>query len=179
MTQPTVDTDLSALIAAVRITDVRLIDSSVRTRIRDANLLRNPQLAMKHGAKVIGRNENGILVGAMMRAQVLEGTDEQNPAVSMTVTFALEYAVPHASRFPDEVLAEFARVNSTFNAWPYWREYIQTTSARMNLPPLVLPVFRVGRKEARETTVSSDNQPSRRRVHSTASRHKPRRPKSA
>lgn len=154
MTQPSEGADLVALIASVQLTDVRLIDASVRTRIRDADTLQDLQLAIKHGAKIMERHDDAIVIGAMMRAQVLEGNDEQNPAVSMTVTFALEYGVADASRFSDEVLAEFARLNGTFNAWPYWREYIQTTSARMSLPPVVLPVFRVSRvPEKRDAVV--------------------------
>ena len=146
MTQHAARNDLASLIAKVRLTDVRLVNASVRTRIRDASTLKNPQLTMKHGAKVIDRNDDGMLVAAMMRAQVVEGSDEQDPAISMTVTFVLEYAIPDAGDFGDDVLAEFAQVNGTFNAWPYWREDIQTTSARMNLPPVLLPVFRLERK---------------------------------
>jgi len=37
----------------------------------------------------------------------------------------------------------FARTNGIYNAWPYWREFVQNMIARMNLPPLVIPVFRL------------------------------------
>ena len=36
----------------------------------------------------------------------------------------------------------FAAFNATLNAWPYARELVQSLSARMMLPPLVLPLFR-------------------------------------
>jgi preprotein translocase subunit SecB len=39
-------------------------------------------------------------------------------------------------------LDAFAKTNAVFNAWPYWREFVQSTTVRMGLPPLVTPVFR-------------------------------------
>lgn len=33
-------------------------------------------------------------------------------------------------------VAAFAEFNATFNAWPYWREYLQSTTVRMGLPPV-------------------------------------------
>lgn len=145
---PILRTELAEVIASVELRDVRLMSGSVQTRIRDASTVPDPQLKMRHGTKVIARKENGFLVAAMMRTEIVAGSSNKDateapPAVSMMVTFALEYWLPGASGFSDDVLGEFARVNGAFNAWPYWREYIQTTAARMNLPPILLPVFRV------------------------------------
>jgi preprotein translocase subunit SecB len=38
----------------------------------------------------------------------------------------------------------FAERNGIYNVWPYWREFVQSMTARMGLPPLTIPVFRVG-----------------------------------
>jgi preprotein translocase subunit SecB len=32
-------------------------------------------------------------------------------------------------------------MNGIYNIWPYWREYVQTTTSRLGLPPLTLPVL--------------------------------------
>ena len=106
----------------------------------------NAHLMTRQGARVLYRADNQFIVGAMLQAQVsTKGSEFSEEApVSMTITFALQYQVENATRFSDDILAEFARVNGTFNAWPYWREYVDTTAARMNLPPIVLPTFRIG-----------------------------------
>ena len=45
----------------------------------------------------------------------------------------------------DEHLHAFSATNGVFNAWPYWREFVQNTTARMGLPtPVIVPVFRLG-----------------------------------
>ena len=46
--------------------------------------------------------------------------------------------------FTEKQFAAFAKYNGVFNAWPYWREFVQSMTARLNLPPLTLPVFRFG-----------------------------------
>lgn len=137
--------ELREVIGRVQLTDVRLIDAKVQTRIRDANRARDAQLTMRHAAQVILRKDNAFLIAAQMQAAVVRDADSDKgePLVTMSITYALEYALEGTSEVSEGTLAEFARVNGAFNAWPYWREYIQTTSARMNLPPIVLPVFRV------------------------------------
>ena len=50
---------------------------------------------------------------------------------------------PDEESFSSEELEAFGEVNAVFNAWPYWRELVQASLARMLLPPLTLPVFRV------------------------------------
>ena len=134
------------LIAAVQLEDVRLKESGAKTRVRDLTTVKNPTISMSHGAKVIQRFEDGFIVGAQLTARVDSG-DAANPAtdapVQIMVAFALAYRLSDAPTYSDAVLDEFAQTNAVFNAWPYWREYVQTTSARMNLPPMILPVFRV------------------------------------
>ena len=47
-----------------------------------------------------------------------------------------------------EDLEAFCAMNGVFNAWPYAREFVQSSMARMNLPALVLPVMRYVPREA-------------------------------
>lgn len=42
----------------------------------------------------------------------------------------------------EEELQLFAEHNVVYNVWPYWREYVQNTCFRMNIPPFQIPFFR-------------------------------------
>ncbi len=47
-----------------------------------------------------------------------------------------------------EDVRAFADFNATYNAWPYWREFVQSMAVRMGLPPVIvriLPVPNLGR----------------------------------
>lgn len=61
----------------------------------------------------------------------------------ITATFLLAYKVSSLRGLKKENYEAFAESNGVYNAWPYWREYVQSMIARMNLPPLTIPVFRL------------------------------------
>jgi hypothetical protein len=142
---------IADLVAAVQLRDVRLKESSAKTSVRDARDVKDAKASVSHGTKIMHRFDNGFIVGARLttRLEPAESVAGSEAPMSIEVMLALTYSLQDAARFSDDVLEEFARVNGTFNAWPYWREYVQTTAARMSLPPLVLPVFRVTRSDTR------------------------------
>ncbi len=62
--------------------------------------------------------------------------------------FLLQYRVPEdrqdlAGALDREAVGAFAHFNSAFNAWPYWREYVQSMTQRLGLPPVTIPILRV------------------------------------
>lgn len=59
--------------------------------------------------------------------------------VSVSAKYELVYGL-EGERLPgNDSIEAFARINSTYNAWPYWREYVQSMVVRMGLPALVMP----------------------------------------
>jgi len=65
------------------------------------------------------------------------------PLLAIAATFIAEYEMAEGFNPSSEELHAFVNANAVFNCWPYWREYVHSTAARMNLPPLTLPFFRV------------------------------------
>lgn len=62
-------------------------------------------------------------------------------AFNLTAVFALNYQLRGSV---EEADAEaFARVNAVFNAWPYWRELVQSTISRMGFPAPLIPLLRL------------------------------------
>lgn len=72
----------------------------------------------------------------------------------MACAFRLEYAFNVKGGPPaderDSFFSAFANVNGMFNAWPYARELVHSTVARMGLPPMILPVYRVASETPRK-----------------------------
>jgi hypothetical protein len=58
-------------------------------------------------------------------------------------TFELIYFLPDVIKPTPREITAFCRTNAMLNSWPYWREFVQNTSVRMNMPPLTLPLFRL------------------------------------
>lgn len=70
--------------------------------------------------------------------------DEQldNLMVSEIVAlFTSEYAITCNEELIQDAIDEFGRINVPHQVWPYWREYCQSTCARMMLPVSVMPMY--------------------------------------
>ena len=64
--------------------------------------------------------------------------------IQVDASFELRYSYPPDTQpvpTSDELQA-FANTNALMNCWPYWRELVQSTVTRMNLPPITVPLLR-------------------------------------
>jgi hypothetical protein len=58
-------------------------------------------------------------------------------------SFVLGYTLKSMDGVDDVSVDAFCKMNAVYNAWPYWREFVQSTVARMGLPNVTLPVLTV------------------------------------
>lgn len=63
---------------------------------------------------------------------------------SVVAIFRAVYSLPGLPAHTPEDLQSFARLNGTFNVWPYWRELLQSTGNRVGLAGITVPVYRPG-----------------------------------
>lgn len=69
-------------------------------------------------------------------------SEDELPDVGLSAAYDLTYALDEAEGLRHEDLQEFARVNAVFNAWPYWRELVDSTTRRMGFTkPLIVGVL--------------------------------------
>lgn len=66
----------------------------------------------------------------------------------------LLYHIENFEALTDDHFKHFADKNAVFNAWPYWREFVQSATARMQLPTLTLPTYRFGMNLPEKSTIS-------------------------
>ena len=86
-----------------------------------------------------------IVVVVRFSAHLRDGNNAGSRMLAdVKAAFSLRYAVPQQvlSALDQEAVQEFAETNGIYNAWPYWRELLQNTAARVGLPGVVAPVFR-------------------------------------
>jgi hypothetical protein len=66
-------------------------------------------------------------------------------------TWEADYLLAEGYQPAPETISAFKDGNAIFNCWPYFREFVQSAVARMNLPPLTLPLLRLlPKRPARE-----------------------------
>jgi hypothetical protein len=93
---------------------------------------------------VLEAKEKRIFVLADFKLEIFEAASKtKGSCVRIEATFLLAYQVGHPEELTPGCVEQFGKFNGIYNAWPYWREFVQNTIARMSLPPLTIPVFRL------------------------------------
>jgi len=67
-----------------------------------------------------------------------EDTDEFLK-VEIIATFEAEYQLINPDDFNEDGMSQFLNRNVPHHVWPYWREFVQSTCARIGIPEIVIP----------------------------------------
>lgn len=137
--------DLSRIVSVVQIESVRLCEARCRSLVRPDETAETIRVEASHTATVVGEpgGDEAFRVHVAFTLEVQEQSDEKELQAEVRGTFELSYRLPEDERFSSEELAAFGRINGVFNAWPYWRELVHASLARMDMPTLTVPVFRL------------------------------------
>lgn len=95
----------------------------------------------------IDSNKKVVQVAVTLKlVMTYEEGGDHDPPVQVSATFHLQYTtqkVPRQRQLLQEALQQVAMMN----VWPYWREFVQSSSVRMGLPPFPVPLFHVAQLE--------------------------------
>jgi len=133
------------------IESVRLLKSRVASRSLPEPLRGPIALRLNHKArqapapKGLLRLEVSFHVsGAEEKAATAAGSGRaREPLAFVECAWEVDYRLAEGYEPPREAVKAFKDGNAVFNCWPYFREYVQNTITRMNLPPLTLPLLRL------------------------------------
>lgn len=127
----------------VQLQDVRLLRCTCEQH-PEARVDGKKRYNIAHSASVEVDKPNGcICVYPAFRFEAFNEDSEDRAVITVDATFVLTYLLEDFDGIRKSGYQQFADMNGVYNAWPYWREFVQTTIARMGLPALVLPVFRI------------------------------------
>jgi len=132
-------------------------DVSKRVSIENVRLLH----CNSYQKPEVGRGKQSISIDCNVKVEVnrkshfiivlprfkLQGFSEESkskePSLLVEANFMLVYKANNLKGLSENNFNAFGNTNGIYNAWPYWREFVQNTIARMSLPPLTIPVFRL------------------------------------
>jgi hypothetical protein len=87
-----------------------------------------------------------VVVGFVFHASDAPDNEDAEPSDSDALVVEAEYGIIYSiDRDVDldpRCLQHFANVNGPYNAWPYWREHVQSVSGRVGLSSITVPLFR-------------------------------------
>jgi len=138
---------LAGLVQQVTLADLRLVGS--RTSLAFAGDAPPPEVEQQISIKAFKTvHENVDHIACILSFRISaekESKEDQEVgagAFLIEASFALAYAFKSLANISDEQIQEFGQRNELYNAWPYWREFVQTMTARMGLPALKIPLLR-------------------------------------
>jgi len=67
--------------------------------------------------------------------------DREKPAIRIVPEYKITYSMKTKTPIDSEFFEIFPEASLKFIIWPYFRELVQNTISRMNMPPLVLPTI--------------------------------------
>lgn len=137
---------LAAAVAdRVEIRDVRLIRCACHQSPQAAHIGKLTANLHRKSDVQIDESKNTIAVIAHFEflgrdaAQPADG----DPDFRVSADFLVLYTAKSLSGLGKPNFEKFGELNGTYNAWPYWREFLHNTMSRMELKPFLLPVFRI------------------------------------
>ena len=167
-TKDTVNKDEISLQSAVKVSGrvelktVKLLECSCK-KIANCPTGNQAFNTEKNSTFQIGKEQNLIEVFIKFALKAFsEGAEQkkENAYLEIEATFLLLYHIQNIEGLDDNAFRSFAEFNGTYNAWPYWREFVQSITSRMQLPPLTIPVFRIvsppPKKTAENEIVTAD-----------------------
>lgn len=109
-------------------------------------------LESKEGGRVV------ILVDFKFFART-PGEEGPVEIMSMDAAYALVYELRPDAEIEDHCFEYFAEVNGPYNAWPYWRELVQTATGRTGMAGVTVPVFHPRPREVSEEELGGKREP--------------------
>jgi hypothetical protein len=146
---------LSKVVARVDLTSIFLLKSSFWRSV-DALDYERVGLEISTSGKLFEVRDDCFFAKAtfsLLGAPVVEGeAKERNEVASIKAEYVLMYALTDKIKLSKEELKIFCDINSVYNAWPYWREFVQSSVDRMGLPTITMPLlkFRPAKRASHE-----------------------------
>lgn len=133
----------------VELKEVRLLGCDCSQSIK--NIQGSKSFDIDRNVEVqVDREAKRIFVIADFGLKAFLENEKDVPFGTIKATFLLVYDAENISEMPDEYFESFGKTNGVYNAWPYWREFVQNATTRMGLPSLTIPVFRIAKSATKE-----------------------------
>lgn len=155
--------DFSQIVSVVQINDVRLLKASFQSLVLPSELAEKVTINNSHSAlvkKEPGEGQAGnnlLLIHTNFSLDICSELEEEGMQCDVKAVFELSYNIRESEEFSSEEYLAFAEINSVFNAWPYWREFLQSSLSRMGMPTLTVPVLRIPTKPPEENDSPSED----------------------
>jgi preprotein translocase subunit SecB len=131
----------SQILRGISFDEIYLESSSVAHNRESLLKQKELEISIRDRASCI-QQDNKIRVTHKYFLTAKNSATEKDIVIKISVNFCLIYST--SSPFEKEFFEIFKNVNLPVNSWPYFREFVQSMTQRMNIPPITLPLVKRG-----------------------------------
>jgi hypothetical protein len=140
--------DAIALHTKAAVKSLRLAQSQVWSRPRaTAGDIGDVSFDITFKPAAFNMAEGCLTIDTDFNFVIVEESKERSPVILIECRFEAQYELAPEYKPSEGEVEAFRAANAIFNCWPFFREYVQNTAVRMNLPPPSIPFLRIIRKE--------------------------------
>ncbi|MBN1274657.1 MAG: protein-export chaperone SecB [Candidatus Aminicenantes bacterium] len=124
------------IINGLELIDIYLINS--KSFVEREDIFARTKIRIKNEARYEELEENIVKI---FHKYTLIGnsTEKRKKVINIESEFCLVYKIKEG--FDEEFFNTFKEINLPVNSWPFFREFVFNITARMNIPPLTIPLF--------------------------------------
>jgi hypothetical protein len=123
----------------LKLLDIRLVESVARQFVSES---RPTIAAIEAQVELMNKpNDTKIFICPRLVFSVKYKEKDENPAILAAAKYQLCYELNRPNDQLTKTEQESISNAGMWQAWPYFREYLQSQVARMGLPPLLLPLL--------------------------------------
>lgn len=101
-------------------------------------------ITIKDESSIVLKENDTVDILHRYSLEILSKEKDTEPIGRIECTFCLNFSP--ASCFTPEFFEVFRKANLYINTWPFFREFVFNTTARMNIPPISLPLLKTTKK---------------------------------
>lgn len=127
--------------------EIFLVDAKTSRETMDISV-RTLSLEHKCSTKILSAEKDVILILCNFGVVAFSGKSPDKIVMSIEATFCTSYVLKPIEEFNPNDIEHFAKINPIYNAWAYWREFVQSMTTRMGFPALTIPLLKITPKKS-------------------------------
>jgi hypothetical protein len=132
--------------------EICLIDAKVS---RDPQVMSPETLSLQHKCftKILSAEKDALSILCNFGVAAFSAKSPDKIVMSIEASFSTSYVFKPNEEVNPADIEHFAKINPIYNAWAFWREFVQSMTTRMGFPALTIPLLKIAPKKSKEKVV--------------------------
>ena len=122
---------------------VTLLDASLKKAVDTSSLSRPLELRIHYEPGLAAVKSGCANLQIRFEFRATDASGDAPDVIALACTLEASYSLEKDYKPGSNAIDAFHRANAVFNSWPFFREYVQSTVVRMNMPAPPVPLLRL------------------------------------